>query len=279
MMARGRGATGHGLAERLLAERLSGLMAVPEAPPRHGLAATGHSIAGNPETRRRLAEARRSFADGFRTALAAHKDGLGDLFRDMPVPGRGFALEGGAMGSTLFDEFSGRGEGGRLCRLRSGRNRAEQFLIGLGAGMAGARLGRPFEWVPVGIGPEQRRAVADGYGFHQAFFSAGRFLERGFPAQPGRWSSDYDVGLGRGLFFAAEGDAEAIGAMVEMMPRDRRGSIWRGIGTAGAFTGAGAGTGRGPGWGRFDSDLRAGVEVGLQMAGRLARETTGETVA
>ena len=278
-MALSHGKAGYGLADRLLAERLSRLMPFTDAPPRRGVADNGRSRARNSEARRRLAEARASFAEGFQAVLAAPKDKLRELFRDMRVPTRGFALEGGAMGSTLLDEFSGRRERGRLSRLRTGRSGAELFLIGLGAGMAGARLRRHFEWVPVGIGPEQRCAVADGYGFHQAFFNAGRFLGRGFPVQPGRWSSHYDVGLGRGLFFAAEGDTEAIGAVVENMPGDRRGTIWRGIGTASAFTGAGVGESRGPGRGRFDSDLRAGVQVGLQMASRLARETKGETVA
>ena len=278
-MALGRGATGYGLAERLLAERLSGLMTVPDVPPKRGLAANGHSRARDLEARRRLAEARRAFAEGFRTALAAGEDRLGDLFCDMPVPGCGFAIEGAAMGSTLFDEFSGRRERGRLSRLRTGRSVAELFLIGLGAGMAGARLGRPFEWVPVGIGSVEHRAVADGYGFHHAFFSARRFLGRGFPVQPGRWTADYDVGLGRGLLFAAEGDPEAIVAIVDKMPEDRRGNIWRGVGTASAFTGAGVRMSRGTEWGRLDTDLRAGVKAGLQMASRLARETKGKTVA
>ena len=273
MISLSRGKLGYALAERVLAERLSQLVAVTDAPPKRGLADNGHSRARNPEERRRLAEARRSFAEGFQAALAAPKDRLRDLFRDMPVPTRGFALEGRAMGSTLLDEFSGPMERGRLSRLREGRSGAELFLIGLGAGMAGARLGKPFEWVPVGLGPEERCAVADGYGFHQAFFSARRFRGRGFPVQPGRWGSHYDFGLGRGLFFAADGDAEAIVGFVEGMPGDRRGSLWRGIGTASAFTGAGVGESEGPGPGRFESDFRVGVKVGLRMAGRLARET------
>ena len=279
MTSLGPGKRGYGLAEPVLAERLSRLVAATDAQPKRGLAENGLSGAKNPEIRSRLAEARRVFAGGFQAALFVPKDRLHDLFRDMAGRTRGFALEGGAMGSTLLDEFSGLMEPERLSRLRGERTGAERFMIGLGAGMAGARLGKPIEWVPVGLGPRESRAIADGYGFHHAFFSARRFRGRGFALQPGRWGSHYDVGLGRGLFFAAEGDPEVIAAVVEDMPPDRRGSLWRGIGTASAFTGAGAGRSDEPGPGRFDSDYRVGVKAGLQMASRLARGNEGGTAA
>ena len=92
------------------------------------------SRATQPETGRRLAAARKSFAEGFERMLASPDSKLPRLFHDLPARERGFALEGGAMGATLLDEFGRAGEPKRLGRLLEGKGSAERFLIALGAG-------------------------------------------------------------------------------------------------------------------------------------------------
>ncbi len=264
-----------GTAGHALPGRLSRLMAVTDRPLKLEAMGNARPRATRSETGRRLAAARESFAEGFERLLASPEGTLPRLFQDLSGRKRGFALEGGAMGATLLDEFGRGAEGKRLGRLLVGRSSAERFLIALGAGMAAARMGKPFTWMPAGLCSAERGAVADGYGFHQAFFSAQRFLGRGFPARPGKWGARYDLGLGRGLFFAAGGDGETVTAAVAGMPRKRRKSLWRGIGTASAFAGGArcAEECEDIIAGRFKPDLQAGIEDAAQIAAILARST------
>lgn len=270
-----------GTAGHSLPGRLSRLMAVTDRPLKLESMGNTRSRATQPETGLRLAAARKSFADGFERVLASPEGTLPQLFHDLSGRKRGFALEGGAMGATLLDEFGSPGEAGRLGRLLEGRSSAERFLIALGAGMASARAGKSFAWMPAELCSAERGAVADGYGFHQAFYSAQRFLGRGFPARPGKWGARYDHGLGRGLCFAAGGDGETVTAVVGRIPPNRRESLWRGVGTASAFAGGAkcaqcCGNIRA---GRFKPDFQAGIEHGAQMATMLARSTTEATLA
>ena len=270
-----------GPAERTLPVRLSRLISVTDRPLRlDSMGSTGSRVA-RPETARRLAAARKSFAEGFERVLVSSESGFPPPFHDLPARKRGFALEGGAMGAVLLDEFGCAGEASRLVRLLERRDGAERFLIALGVGMASARMGKPFAWMPAGLCPGERGAVADGYGFHQAFFNAQRFLGRGFPARSGKWSARYDRGLGRGLFFAAGGDGETVTAVVGGMPWNRRKSLWRGVGTASAFAG-GAQCAEGCGnitAARFKPEFEAGIEDGAQIAAILARNATEATIS
>ena len=135
--------------------------------------------------------------------------------------------------------------------------------------------------MPAGLCSAELGGLADGYGFHQAFFSAQRFLGRGFPARPGKWGACYDHGLGRGLFFSADGDGETVTAAVGGMPRNRRKSLWRGVGTACAFAGGArcAEDCEDIRAGRFKPEFNGGIEHGAQTAAILARSTTEATIA
>ena len=258
--------------------RLSRLMTVTDRPLKLESMGNTRLRATQPETGRRLAAARKSFAEGFERVLASPEGTLSQLFQDISGRKRGFALEGGAMGATLLDEFGRAEEPKRLDRLLEGRGSAERFLIALGAGMASARMGKPFVWIPVGLCSAERGEVADGYGFHQAFFSAHRFLGRGFPARPGTLGARYDHGLGRGLFFAAGGDGETVTAVLGRMLRNRRNALWRGVGTASAFAGgARAENCREISAGRFKPDFEAGIGHGAQIAAMLVRSATEAT--
>ena len=246
-----------------LGKRLSRLLSeVPSPPP-----ADVH-----PKIGQRLSDARAAFSQGFRQALSVAPAMLPRILQDEPCQRRGFALEGAAMALVLMDEFSAAPRR-LLGALLSGRSAGEHTLGAIGVGWASARLGRSSDWLPPGLHPRYRHAVADGYGFHQGFFHAHRFAGRGFPTGKGELSISYDIGLGRALWFVHRGRAEPIVHSIGRMPPDRREQLWRGVGTACAFTGnteyAAARTGAAAA--RFETHFRAGLETGTQLLRALAQ--------
>ena len=246
-----------------LRRRLTRLL--PETPP--PLASGVH-----PRIDERLSEARTGFSRGFREALSVSPDVLPRILEDEPPKSRGFALEGAAMAVALLDEFSADSQS-LLQVLLGGRSAAEHVLGAIGVGWASARLGRPPDWLPSGLHPSYGHAVADGYGFHQGFFHAHRFTGRGFPVAKGVLSTPYDTGLGRALWFVHNGSVEPIVQSVGRMPPDRRRQLWRGVGTACAFTGSAedAGARTSTAAARHEPHFRAGLETGMQLLRILAQ--------
>ena len=165
----------------------------------------------------------------------------------------------------LLDELSG-SPGGLLAALLTRRTETQQALCAIGAGWASARLGKPCHWLPQELDPKYNSVVADGYGFHQGFFNSQRFTGRGFPGGTGELSAPYDIGLGRALWFIHLGRVEPIAHDIGAMPLDRQMQLWRGIGTACAFTGnkehastlLNASV-------EFETYIRAGLNTGTQL--------------
>ena len=122
-----------GTAGRALPGRLSGLMAGTDRPLKLEPMGNTDTRATQSEIGRRLAAARESFAEGFEQMLASPDGRVPRLYHDLPARKRSFALEGGAMGATLLDDFGRGKEVMRLYRLLEGRSSAERFLIALGA--------------------------------------------------------------------------------------------------------------------------------------------------
>lgn len=210
-----------------LRSRLSRLL--PDLPPTV-------SEDADPRIEARLAGARAAFMDGYRDALHARLDALPRLFEKEPPQRRGFALEGAGMASVLLDAYL-RGNQTLLESLLDGRSAAETTLVAIGVGWANARLHQPPDRLPKGLHMRHLHAVADGYGFHQGFFHSLRFEGRGFPGRDGQVDVSYDAGLGRALWFVYAGRAAPILRAVNKMAPNRRASLWRGAGTACAFTG------------------------------------------
>lgn len=184
----------------------------------------------------RLAQARAAFLHGYHETLNAASDALPRLLEREPPHRRGFALEGAGMASVMLDALVG-GTGRVLGALLDGRSEADETLIAIGVGWANARLHQPPYRLPRGIHLRHLGAVIDGYGFHQGFFHPVRFEGRGFPAREGKMEASYDAGLGRALWFVYAGRAEPILRAVNKMTPQRRPFLWRGVGTACAFTG------------------------------------------
>ena len=222
----------------------------------------------------RVSDARAYFLRGFSEALKVPPDALPQLLQVMPFQGRGFAIEGMAMALTLMDELSPVPHS-RLCVLFDGRSDEEQTLVAIGVGWASARLGKPLDWSPTALGSHYMSAVVDGYGFHQGFFHSERFTGRGFPMNTGELSTFYDMGLGRALWFVHIGRVKPIVHTIGRFLPDRRKQLWRGVGTACAFTGntkyAAAQMGKAAA--EFVSDFRTGLETGKQLLHNLAKQT------
>ena len=220
-----------------------------------------------------VSDARTAFLQGFHEALRASPEMLPQLLRDEPFQRRGFALEGAAMALTLMDEVSPTPQ--RLLEaLLNGRSAGEHTLSAIGVGWASARLGKSLDWLPTALNPRYMPAVADGYGFHQGFFHPYRFTGRGFPIGKGELSTSYDIGLGRALWFIHLGNVGPIAQTIDRFLPDRRKQLWRGIGTAGAFTGnaAYAATQMSAAAAKFESYFHLGLDTGTQLLHNLAQQ-------
>ena len=227
----------------------------------------------DPKIYERVSDARAYFMCGFSKALKVPLETLPKLLQVTPFQGRGFAMEGMAMALTLMDELSPAPHS-RLCVLLDGRSAEEQTLAAIGVGWASARLGKTIDWSPDGLQPRYRSAVADGYGFHQGFFHSNRFADKGFPERIGQLGYYYDIGLGRALWFVHTGCIESILNTIDRFLTERRERLWRGVGTACAFTGnteyAAAQMGKAAA--KFASDFWAGLETGTQLLHNLAQQ-------
>ena len=225
----------------------------------------------HPKICERVSDARAYFMHGFSEALKVPLEALPKLLQVTPFQGRGFAMEGMAMALTLMDELSPAPHS-RLCFLLDGRSAEEQTLGAIGVGWASARLGKTIDWLPDGLQPRYRFAVADGYGFHHGFFHSNRFTDKGFPVRSGQLGYYYDIGLGRALWFVHTGNVKPIEHTIDRFLPNRRKQLWRGVGTACAFTGntecAAAQMGKAAA--KFESDFWAGLETGTQLLDNLA---------
>ena len=226
-----------------------------------------------PKIYEQVSDARTAFLQGFHEALRASPERLPQLLRDEPFQRRGFALEGAAMALALIDEV--RPTPQRLLEaLLNGRSVGEHTLSAIGVGWASARLGKPLDWLPMALNPRYMPAVADGYGFHQGFFHPHRFTNRGFPIGKGELRTSYDIGLGRALWFIHIGNVGPIVQTIDRFSPDRRKQLWRGIGTACAFTGntTYAATQLYAAAVKFESYFRLGLETGTQLLHNLTQQ-------
>lgn len=190
--------------------------------------------------RERLDAIGRSFAAGYRAALAAPDpaDVARGAVARIEASLRGFAFEGAAMALALRDRLQPI-HGDRVERFLAGEGAPYRHLVHVGVGWARARLGRPPAAFPRGLDPLLRWLCVDGYGFHQGFFAPDAQLRGAAPTttQDAGVQSVLDQGLGRSLWFVEGMDVPRIAEAIGRFPPARRDDMWSGVGLACAYAG------------------------------------------
>jgi hypothetical protein len=188
----------------------------------------------------------RTFLTGYGYAVEAHAPtDAEERLEEIPVPFRGFAYEGAAMGATMLDGLPG-SSGRRFTGMLAGRAAQHVYMAYVGAGWAMARLPR-FRWSRIEApDPLLRWLVLDGYGFHQAYFHTAKYVHRQFtdpgfswpPDGPGWYASRViDQGIGRAMWFVGGTDPELVTSMIGKFPRARQADLHSGAGLAACYAG------------------------------------------
>jgi hypothetical protein len=115
-------------------------------------------------------------------------------------------------------------------------------MLHVGYGWAAARL----PWLRRNMGrllarhdPLLRWLIVDGYGFHEGYFYARRYVEE--QCRPARLSgyqlNAFDQGLGRSLWFMSGTDPARVVKLLGHFPAPRLPDLWSGVGLACAYAG------------------------------------------
>ncbi|MBL4604124.1 MAG: DUF1702 family protein [Flavobacteriaceae bacterium] len=181
-----------------------------------------------------LGLARRSFIEGYQRALKTEKKDISSLFQGANPNAIGFMFEGAGMALTMLDEMNN-SEEKYLPILFSGRPESELKLCAIGVGWASARLSKPVGWKPSGISDQWLPAITNGYGFHQGFFNSEAYESNSFFDVDEEHRENFDIGLGRALWFIHEGEIEPIAEFMTNLKPSRQCYLWTGIGIACVF--------------------------------------------
>ncbi len=151
---------------------------------------------------------------------------------------RGFAFEGAAMALTLLDLLLPR-RSSRLQHFIQGPASNHVYMSYVGAGWAYARLYRRFEPLLTTGDPLLGWLAIDGYGFHEGYFHARRYLKAQlWPRRlAGYGRRVFDQGFGRSLWFVKAMDVEAIAHTIATFAPERHSDLWSGVGLACAYAG------------------------------------------
>jgi hypothetical protein len=182
----------------------------------------------------RLEDIGRTFIAGYNAWLARDLDG--GLSR-IPSELHGFAIEGAAMAGALVDPLAP-WRGGRWAALLAGRPE-HLYMIHVGAGWAVARLGGSLRRAIARRDPLLGWLVADGWGFHQAYFHPARWAggQRRVPASWGYAARAVDQGIGRALWFIAGADPARVADHIAWFGAERHADLWSGVGLAATYAG------------------------------------------
>lgn len=186
------------------------------------------------EAQARLEGIGRTFIAGYNAWLAHDLDG--ELSR-IPSELHGFAIEGAAMASALVDPLAP-WRRGRWAQLLADRPQ-HVYMIHVGAGWAVARLGRSLRRAIARRDPLLGWLIADGWGFHQAYFHPERWAggQRQLPASGGYAARAVDQGIGRALWFIAGADPARVAGQIAWFGTDRHADLWSGVGLAATYAG------------------------------------------
>jgi enediyne biosynthesis protein E3 len=150
----------------------------------------------------------------------------------------GFAYEGAGLGLALLDRVTP-WRRDRFSAFLRGPGSHQSYMLHVGAGWALA-------WAPIAVDrfldrfdPLLRWHVLDGFGFHEAFFRWSRTVERRQAPTRVRGYSlrQFDVGVGRRLWFTPQVETEHIPRLIRSFPAQRQGDLWTGVGEACTFAG------------------------------------------
>ncbi|WBC14940.1 DUF1702 family protein [Micromonospora sp. WMMA1998] len=195
--------------------------------------------AGDTPTWRHLEAAVLAAVGGYHSVLDGSR--LDDLIPRLdrtPLPLRGYAYEGAAMGLTGLDCFlPGRS---RLKAYLAGPGAPHVYMVHIGAGEALARLRRrPEPFLARLDDPVLRWLVMDGYGFHEGFFKPDRYVVRqGLPGHLSPYARRvFDQGIGRSVWFTSGADVNRIAETISRFPAGRHADLWLGVGVACGYVG------------------------------------------
>jgi hypothetical protein len=239
-----------------LRQRLFGISTVETTFARRGFRG------GEAKAQQRLEQIGRTFLRGYHAAIT-FGTAQGAIAHDNPealVPQlnaveaelRGFAFEGAAMGLALLDYLTP-WKRNRVQLFLTGAGANHVYMVHVGVGWLLARI--PFgiqqylarldrkagirETNPKSLDPLLGWLAVDGYGFHEGYFHASRYVE--WQVIP-KGISDYarrvfDQGLGRSLWFVLGADVTRISVTLQGFHPMRRADLWSGLGLACAYAG------------------------------------------
>jgi hypothetical protein len=154
---------------------------------------------------------------------------------------RGFAYEGCAMALAVRDGIAPVNRHW-VRDLLASRGAAHIYMAYIGVGWAMARLPR-VRWRAIAPrDPLLRWLALDGYGFHQAFFHTGKYVENQYQAPIPGWPSAYanrvaDQGIGRALWFVNGSDVARVADMIGKFAPSRQADLWSGAALASVYAG------------------------------------------
>jgi hypothetical protein len=194
----------------------------------------------NVEAQQRLEQIGYTFLHGYHAA-AIKNDEPQALVTELNAVApelRGFAFEGAAMGLALLDYLTPWNRN-RVQVFLAGAGAAHAYMVHVGVGWMLARMRQRIEPSLARLNPLLGWLAVDGYGFHEGYFHASRYVEQ--QAIP-RGVSDYarrvfDQGLGRSLWFVNGADVNHIPVTIAAFCPSRQADLWSGVGLACAYAG------------------------------------------
>ncbi len=194
----------------------------------------------NVEAQQRLEQIGYTFLHGYHAA-AIKNDEPQALVTELNAVApelRGFAFEGAAMGLALLDYLTP-WKRNRVQVFLAGAGAAHAYMVHVGVGWMLARMRQRIEPSLARLNPLLGWLAVDGYGFHEGYFHASRYVEQ--QAIP-TGVSDYarrvfDQGLGRSLWFVNGADVNHIPVTIAAFCPSRQADLWSGVGLACAYAG------------------------------------------
>ena len=194
----------------------------------------------NVEAQQRLEQIGYTFLHGYHAAALENDDpeALVTKLNSVAPELRGFAFEGAAMGQALLDYLTP-WKRNRVQVFLAGVGAAHTYMVYVGVGWMLARMRQRIEPSLAKLDPLLGWLAVDGYGFHEGYFHASRYVEQ--QAIP-TGVSDYarrvfDQGLGRSLWFVNCADVNHIPVTIAAFCPSRQADLWSGIGLACAYAG------------------------------------------
>jgi enediyne biosynthesis protein E3 len=186
----------------------------------------------------RLESSGTAFIDGYRAAIrTGDAREASRTCEETPLPLRGFAFEGAAMGLSLLDLVTSM-RPRRFTTLLETYADSHAYMVHVGAGWAIARCPWGAATFLPRLDPVWRWLTVDGIGFHAGFFHRAALYDRQRCPVLRRCEPEaFDAGLGRALWFACGAQSDLAVRCVTAFDETRRAAIWSGVGLAVAYAG------------------------------------------